>query len=124
MDKISNKMPKEYKEAWLKALRSGKYKKATGRMKTSQGHCCLGVLQDAIDGKVEIDPEYGDIHYCVPSPYWIKKHSIEWKLNNYLSRAPTLIYKGEHKAIFQINDFTDITFEEIADLIDEQIEGV
>lgn len=32
------------KEDWLVALRSGKYKQISGQLKTTEGHCCLGVL--------------------------------------------------------------------------------
>lgn len=28
---------------WIEALRSGEYQRISGRLKTTQGHCCLGV---------------------------------------------------------------------------------
>lgn len=43
-------MKKEIKKLWLEALRSGKYKQATGQLKRvdlysqQESHCCLGVL--------------------------------------------------------------------------------
>lgn len=41
-------MDKQVKAEWLAALRSGKFKKGTGCLKSSYGsgtrHCCLGVL--------------------------------------------------------------------------------
>lgn len=40
-------MDKLLKTRWVKALRSGKYKKTTGyMMKSGVGFCCLGVLCD------------------------------------------------------------------------------
>lgn len=40
-------MKKIIKAKWLKALRSGKYKKAAGTLKVEgKGFCCLGVLTD------------------------------------------------------------------------------
>lgn len=45
-------MKKEIKAMWVKALRSGKYKKATGQLRKTDeaneptGYCCLGVLSD------------------------------------------------------------------------------
>lgn len=39
-------MKKEVAEAWVSALRSGKYSKTTRQLRTSQGFCCLGVLCD------------------------------------------------------------------------------
>lgn len=37
------RLPKKFKEKWIKALRSGKYKQDTGQLQTSMGYCCLGV---------------------------------------------------------------------------------
>lgn len=41
-------MNKQVKAAWLKDLRSGKYRQAQGQLKTTESgrakHCCLGVL--------------------------------------------------------------------------------
>ena len=46
-------MDKALKDKWMKALRSGEYGQARGRLRRtrSQGHafCCLGVLADVID---------------------------------------------------------------------------
>jgi len=40
-------MNKEIAQQWVAALRSGKYKRGTGALKTNDGlHCCLGVLCD------------------------------------------------------------------------------
>lgn len=40
------KMNSFVKNAWIKALRSGKYKQTTGDLKNDYGYCCLGVLTD------------------------------------------------------------------------------
>lgn len=40
------KMNPKVKAAWLKALRSGKYRQARGSLNTSGAYCCLGVLCD------------------------------------------------------------------------------
>jgi hypothetical protein len=37
-------MKKAMVRKWVKALRSGKYKKARGGLKVEGGYCCLGVL--------------------------------------------------------------------------------
>ena len=39
-------MNPQVKEKWLNALRSGEYNQATGKLKTPQGFCCLGVLTE------------------------------------------------------------------------------
>jgi hypothetical protein len=37
------------KMKWLEALRSGKYKQATGVLRREDTYCCLGVLADVVD---------------------------------------------------------------------------
>jgi len=39
-------MNTEIKQQWVDALRSGKYKKGTGRLRKNRAYCCLGVLCD------------------------------------------------------------------------------
>lgn len=43
-------MKKEWAKKWVKALRSGKYKRGTGQLKKGDKYCCLGVLCE-ITGK-------------------------------------------------------------------------
>ena len=48
-------MNQEIKELWIKALRSGKYKQTTGKLKSIEGsYCCLGVLCDLYTEKTGI----------------------------------------------------------------------
>lgn len=39
-------MNSQVKEMWVNALRSGDYNQATGKLRTPEGFCCLGVLTD------------------------------------------------------------------------------
>lgn len=43
---------------WVSALRSGEYQQASGRLRTPQGWCCLGVLTDLAIKKGLIDAEW------------------------------------------------------------------
>lgn len=43
------KMNPELKAKWIEALLSGKYRQATGRLKSGDAFCCLGVLREIID---------------------------------------------------------------------------
>ena len=43
MEEIKYKLPKEFGEKWLAALRSGKYPQSSGYLKRDTGYCCLGV---------------------------------------------------------------------------------
>lgn len=41
---MKNKLPKEFKEKWVAALRSGEYKQGEAYLKNNAGqYCCLGV---------------------------------------------------------------------------------
>jgi hypothetical protein len=42
-DDVANPMTAANKRKWLKALRSGKYRKGRRELHTQRGHCCLGV---------------------------------------------------------------------------------
>ena len=63
-------------QKWDEALRSGRYVQGTGQLRKVDPlgqvrHCCLGVLEAVLDGKVEAQ--------ALPSPYWLKSHGIEFK---------------------------------------------
>lgn len=49
---------------WIEALRSGKYKQATGRLCNGEGYCCLGIAS-LIQGRIReiIRPEIGSSKY-------------------------------------------------------------
>lgn len=49
-------MDKKLKTKWIKALRSGKYKQGSGRLKKGNTYCCLGVLA-AIQGAKFVEGE-------------------------------------------------------------------
>ena len=42
-------MIKEYKEKWLKALRSGEFEQGTEWLENDGKYCCLGVIRKIID---------------------------------------------------------------------------
>lgn len=55
-------MNKDIKEKWIKALTSGEYKQTTGKLRTAEGFCCLGVLCDLYSKEFEsINWEYDDV---------------------------------------------------------------
>lgn len=47
-------MDKKLKAKWVKALRSGKYRRAKGQLQSGRGYCCLGVLCRV--ARVEFNP--------------------------------------------------------------------
>lgn len=59
------KMIKAEKTKWVKALRSGKYKRGEGALLDEGAYCCLGVAEVAIAGK---QPQEGP-HYLPHGRY-------------------------------------------------------
>lgn len=104
------KMPKELKERWLAALRSGVYKQGKGLLCDPAGrYCCLGVLQKVADGKVESRKSKA---LPMPTDNWYDKHGIcpeRYKVAASPISLATMNDKG--------NSFTDI-----ADFIEEKVE--
>lgn len=112
-------MNQEVKERWLKALRSGEYPKVRGYLKTLEGYCCLGVLCDLYSKETGIQWDNYDGSYSfmgadgVPPP----------KVKNWADTNPTfpsVKFKGILFNLQTLNDYERLTFNEIADLIEEQ----
>lgn len=59
------KLPKRLKTKWVKALRSGKYKQATGALYNPDqgGHCCFGVLGNLIGKTDEEMSNHGNLDH-------------------------------------------------------------
>jgi hypothetical protein len=126
MNIIINTMPQKYKEAWVTALRSGKYKQSIGILKCEFGYCCLGVLQEAIAGDVEYFPHQDANKRALtfPSFSWLEQYEITWKMDNCLSQSPYFKWwKDEYYTANILNDLYHLSFDQIADLIEEQVEG-
>ena len=112
-------MNPQIKQKWVDALRSGEYQQTQNYLRKEDGFCCLGVLCDL----------YG------------KENNVEWNLasdgHNYKfqdkeSHLPSSVIEwagvdddnpyvdGEIITLAGLND-TGCTFEEIANLIEEQL---
>lgn len=134
------RMPKELLAAWLKALRGGKLRQATGTLldcKTG-AMCCLGVLEYVATGSRKyIERREGDwLPNYTPSKDWLRQHRIEFfygptpeKLNE--SNTPSL-FGGPLPGTGCATDYNDCTdhrgrhkypFKVIADLIEKNAEG-
>lgn len=122
------KMPRELKEKWIEALRSGKYKQGYGVLKTKGEYCCLGVLQElrgveekivgdgvstfngfstVLDEKTCRDLNCLNIGFDIPqecikecTPYWAE---------------------DRHVSIANVNDL-GVPFSKIADLVEKYVE--
>lgn len=112
------------KAEWVKALKSGKYKKATGtlcRLKkdgTPKGYCCLGVLTDLYvkaHKKTEWQVSGGRLSFEGESALLPIKVS-KWAGLKGDSDA-LVLYKGVPVHLANVNDTTKQTFPQIAELI-------
>lgn len=116
-------MDKKVKKVWVKALRSGKYKKGTGMLKSSSGYCCLGVLTDIylkqkrqtwLKNKLEVETADADLNPVV----------CEWAGISGVNRRDPKVRVGHGwLTLSTINDSTHKprTFKEIAAIIDKHL---
>lgn len=98
-----------FKSKWLKALRSGKYKQAKGRLRKKlnghYGYCCLGVLYK------EINKEWPKVTRSIGVGYLPKKFSEEMKLS-----------RSKQGDLAIMNDGGQ-SFSQIADWIEKNVSG-
>ena len=104
-------MNEDIKTKWLKALRSGEYKQGHGALQGEEGgYCCLGVLCDIMDP---------DDNYvwrgCTYLPL-LAMHEAGLDSAN-----PEVFKKGYASTLAGLNDSEETSFDQIADLIEEQL---
>jgi hypothetical protein len=124
-----NRMPVEAKAKWVAALRSGQYKQAKGILynASTDGYCCLGVLQHCLTGEVELRP--GDDTYSsgnligdLPSNEWLEKHNIEFSAKGAVVSKPIFKINKAYISANELNDCLHYSFDRIADIVEEQVE--
>ena len=130
-------MNKAYKEKWVKALRSGKYKQTKGQLVRECGddktYCCLGVLCDLVRnddqlGGTGLQMECNDALTIHPNgesggviPFVTRKY-LEIREGN-----PTLGFVGRAdtkynyiQTLANLND-NGMSFDQIADIIENKL---
>lgn len=120
-----NKLPKDIKERWVAALRSGKYKQGQDYLCRGDEYCCLGVLQMELDGTTI--PGNNDDQ--LPSMQWAYEHGLSDDPVMVMNWNPTVeIGADDHEDLFygettlaELNDSGAYSFNQIADLIEEQL---
>lgn len=118
-------MVQEIKEKWLDALRSGKYKQGTNKLRTlSDGYCCLGVLCDIYHKEThegswkESDFSYEFINENKPNvTVYLPEYIAKWAG---LSGTDPRIKSKHNHPISYINDKGN-SFIEIAELIEKNL---
>lgn len=107
-------MKQEIKTRWCEALRSGKYKQATGTLKNEYGaFCCLGVLCEVFrEDNPTVDEDFLYFDKGMPESVvrdWAGQK--EFFLKNYGKDKPS-------SALTALNDNFSFTFEQIADAVE------
>ena len=122
------KLPVEFKEQWLAALRSGNYNQTSGYMKRDDAFCCLGVAYNILHKEKEdngwIKPPVsfgrGNVFYTsvgkaylpgegdYPSDVWEALVQDVFPMTSWLTHLSNMNDSGK-------------TFDEIADLIEKSL---
>lgn len=101
-------MKPEIKKLWVDALRSGKYKQGTHRLRDGNKFCCLGVLCE-ISGK-GYNPEDGGLPANV----------MRWAGLD--TNTPSVPLDGRNRQLYYINDnLKGYGFKRIANLIEKYL---
>lgn len=119
---MNNKLPKAFKNKWVKALKSGKYNQGKSCLKEKNEYgefqfCCLGVAADLIGLK----PVLGYSTVFIGGMKFKGENLNTSPLRGY-TKLPEILWgnEGIPKKLADMNDCGD-TFEEIADYIQENL---
>ena len=100
-------MNPEIKQKWVEALRSGKYEQGNECLRKGDKFCCLGVFCEVVAPGL-----YHNRSATIPNPI-ANQFGIE--------AAPSVRYKGGTRSLWALNDEEGLTFNERADIIEEQL---
>lgn len=91
-------MDSKLKDKWIKALRSGKFRQARGRLtKGKNHHCCIGVAAVVANPKIKLGVSTGD------------------------AAALVGINSSEQQVLVDMNDHERRSFKTIADYIEKNL---
>ena len=114
-------MKKEIKEQWVKALRSGDYVQGTGHLRLDNSFCCLGVLCDLAEKQkiCKVKRDIDGLYLFDDSSGGLPATVLEWAgLSRY---GPEVEYQGFYEELAWLNDYENLTFDQLADLIEKQL---
>lgn len=113
-------MNPKYKQDWIDALRSGKYKQGKGRLCSDEGFCCLGVLCDVKDPSKWTNLSAMRKPIGTSKYMWSKDAWMVYGLGK--DQMEELdITPEQHDKLIELNDDFGYNFERIADYIEENL---
>lgn len=136
---MTQRMDPEIKAQWVAALRSGDFQQGKGvlhRVTDVNGNgtethefCCLGVLSECAVAVGKAERKFGDTGYF---RYYDPADDEFGGNGHYLPRVvkvwagfrdanPSLMYEGDFHSLAELNDDFQLSFSEIADLIEDQL---
>lgn len=131
-------MKKAIRDAWVNALRSGEYQQGRGTLRRfntddgvrSDSYCCLGVLCDLAERAGAVDsyesgvaPDNGRVEYgsVLEREAWFLPLSVRnW--SGLDASDPPVEYEGVACSLTSLNDDIQLSFTEIADIVESQIQ--
>lgn len=128
---MENGLNKPRIRKWVNALRSGKYKKTTGRLKgiitSKPTYCCLGVACEISKLDTwDYDGYYDDAQTELPGSvcdyYGFQSGDPEVTLTRTLvvKKSETKYLPGDRVHLARLNDDFGLSFKKIADLIERE----
>ena len=113
----------EVKQMWVDALRSGEYQQGFGQLRVAGGYCCLGVLCDLHRRRTNQGEWLGDgyisVGASIPELGTLPKAVKDWA--GLSEDNPNLT--PLQMSLSELNDAEEMSFSDIANLIDEHLEA-
>ena len=117
----------ENRQKWLAVLRDPKSKKALGVLESSKdpnARCCLGHACHALGLKRTEPSESRHVHYDSKSQWLPISARRALKINPVGRFGKNVIINGKELSnLCQVNDWTSLTPQEIADVIEDQFDN-
>jgi hypothetical protein len=130
-------MNSQVKEKWVNALRSGEYQQGAGKLRNSDGFCCLGVLCDLYSQEPFTKGWvfHGDKENALPQDYWkfdgekewLPKSVMEWAGLSKNNPVVDVYWEDDEgycgnfdECISELND-ASYSFTQLADIIEAQL---
>ena len=133
-------MNKDVAEKWAEALRSGEYKQGTSALLMDNKHCCLGVLcevykKETGDGQWSQAVGNSQATHITAALMFTTINGSDTQLppnavcnwagmNEMNAYPPGVRYEGLFTHFAELNDKNRLSFDEIAELIEDQCERI